>query len=403
MYRIWLKRIAGLLAITIVIAGAVWFAWPRPTQVDLATVFQGPMEVTVEDEGRTRVQHVYTISAPIHGKVLRTPRHVGDEVVADTTVVAVMQATAPSFLDVRSREELQAALAAAEAAVEFAEHEVHRIESALEFARAELRRGEELARRNVVSAQVMEKAQVDVDTTVHALASAKAQLAVRRSERAGLAARLIEPGSEADSLDAAWGIQFRATVSGRVLAIHLESEAVVQPGTPLIDIGDPRDLEVVVDLLSSEAAQIEPGAAVRIDGWGGPPLQGKVRRVDPAGFTKISALGIEEQRVRTVIDLIDPPEAWPRLGHDFRVIVNVTVWSSEDALTVPVAALFRRGDGWAVYVVRDGRARSTAVEIGRRTDRAAEVLAGLSPGEQVVLHPSDRVGDGSAVAERRVQ
>lgn len=403
MYPIWLKRIAGVLGTALVIAGAVWFAWPRPVKVDLATVAQGPMEVTVEDEGRTRVQNVYTISAPVHGKVLRTPRHVGDEVAADTTVVAVMQATAPSFLDLRSREELQAALAGAEAAVEFAEHEVGQIERALEFARTELRRGEELARRNVVSAQAMEKAQVDVDTTVHALASAKARLAVRRSERASLTARLIEPGSEANSPDSAWGIQLRAPISGRVLAIHLESEAVVQPGTPLIDIGDPRDLEIVVDLLSSEAVQIEPGAAARIDGWGGRSLRGRIRRIDPAGFTKVSALGIEEQRVRTVIDLIDPPEAWPRLGHDFRVIVNVTVWSSENALTVPVAALFRRGDDWAVYVVRDGRARSTALEIGRRTDRTAEVLAGLSPGEQVILHPSDRIGDGVAVAERRVQ
>lgn len=403
MYRIWLKRIAGVLVISVVIAGAVWFAWPRPMQVDLATVVRGPMEVTVEDEGRTRVRHVYTVSAPIHGTVLRTPRHVGDEVIVDTTVVAVMQATAPSFLDARSREELQAALAAAKAAVELAEHEVRRIERALEFARAELRRGEELARRNVVSTQTIEKAQVDVDTTVHALASAKAQLAVRRSEQASLAARLIEPGSEASSPDAAGGIQLRAPVSGRVLAIHLESEAVVQPGTPLIDIGDPGDLEVVVDLLSSEAAQIEPGAAVRIDGWGGPTLQGRIRRIDPAGFTKVSALGIEEQRVRTVIELLDPPEAWPRLGHDFRVIVNVTAWSSEDVLTVPVAALFRRGDGWAVFVARDGRARSTTAEIGRRTNRVAEVLAGLSPGEQVILHPSDRIADGVAVAERRVQ
>ncbi|WP_246249262.1 efflux RND transporter periplasmic adaptor subunit [Chelativorans alearense] len=327
----------------------------------------------------------------------------GDEAVADETVVAVMQATAPGFLDMRSREELRAALAAAESAVELAEHEMHRIERGLEFARDELQRAEALARRNVVSTQAMEKAQVDVETTEHALASAKAQLAVRRSERASLAARLIEPGSKTVSRDTAWGIQLRAPVSGRVLTIRQESEAVVQPGTPLIDIGDPRDLEVVVDLLSSEAARIEPGSAARIDGWGGAPLQGKVRRVDPAGFTKVSALGIEEQRVSSIIDLIDPPEAWARLGHDFRVIVNITVWSSENALTVPMAALFRRGDVWAVYVVRDGRARSTTVEIGRRADRMAEVLAGLSPGEQVILHPSDRIADGAAVAARRIQ
>jgi HlyD family secretion protein len=394
---------AALLVAAAVVAVTVWFAWPQPMLVDAAPIVRGPMEVTIEDEGRTRARHVYTVSAPLAGKVLRTPRHVGDEVIANETVVAVMQPTAPGFLDVRSREELRAALAAAESAVGLSEHEVQRIERALEFARNELKRAEALASRNVISAQAMEKAQVDVETTAHALASAKAQLAVRRGERASLAARLTEPKGVLDTSDPISGIELRAPVSGRVLAIHQESEAVVQPGTPLIDIGDPRDLEIVVDLLSSEAARIEPGSAARIEGWGGPPLQGKVRRIDPAGFTKISALGIEEQRVGGIIDLIDPPEAWPRLGHEFRVIVNITSWSSEDALTVPVAALFRRGDSWAVFVIRDGRAQSTLVEIGQRTNRVAEVLAGLSSGEQVILHPSDRITDGVAVAARMVQ
>lgn len=405
MRRIWIRRTAGLLVAAAAVAGAAWFAWPQPIPVDLAPVARAPMEVTIEDEGRTRVRHVYTVSAPTAGKVLRTPRHVGEEVVADETVVAVMQATTPGFLDLRSRQELRAALAAAEATVELAEHEVQRIARGLEFARDELQRAEALARRNVVSAQAMDKAQADVETAEHALAAARAQLAVRHGERASLAARLIEPegASGPRPSDPSWGIQLRAPASGRILAIRQESEAVVQPGTPLIDIGDPRDLEVVVDLLSNEAARIEPGSAARIDGWGGSPLQGKVRRIDPAGFTKVSALGIEEQRVSSIIDLVDPPDAWLRLGHDFRVIVNVTVWSSEDALTVPVAALFRRGGAWAVYAVRDGRARNTAVEIGRRTDRTAEVLAGLSPGEQVILHPSDRIADGVAVAARKGQ
>jgi HlyD family secretion protein len=405
MRRISIRRMAGFLLVAAIVAVTVWFAWPQPILVDAAPIVRGPMEVTIEEEGRTRARHVYTVSAPIAGKVLRSPRHVGDEVIADETVVAVMQPTTPGFLDVRSREELRAALSAAESAVELAEHEVQRIERALQFARNELKRAEALASRNVISAQAREKARVDVDTTAHALASAKAQLAVRRGERASLAARLIEPESTPalGSSSPISGIELRAPVSGRVLAIHQESEAVVQAGTPLIDIGDPRDLEIVVDLLSSEAARIKPGSAARIEGWGGPQLQGKVRRIDPAGFTKISALGIEEQRVGAIIDLIDPPEAWPRLGHEFRVIVNITSWSSEDALTVPVAALFRRGDSWAVFVIRDGRARSTLVEIGQRTNRVAEVLAGLSSGEQVILHPSDRITDGVAVAARMVQ
>jgi HlyD family secretion protein len=399
----WLKRAATSLFLGLAIAGALWFAWPRPFPVDLAPVVRGPMEVTVEDEGKTRVRHVYTVSAPITGRVLRTPRHVGDPVVADGTVVAVMQATAPGFLDLRSREELQAALAAADAAVGFAEHEVQRIEASLEFARGELERAQALARRDVIATKALDKARVDVETNGHALASAKAQLAVRHSERASIAARLIDPSTHSAPTDVAWGIQLRAPVSGRILKIHQESEAVVQAGTPLINIGDPHDLEVVVDLLSTDAVQIEAGARVRIDGWGGPSIEGRVSRVDPAGFTKVSALGIEEQRVRTIIDLAEPPEAWSRLGHDFRVIVHITLWRAEDALTVPVAALFRGASYWAVFAVRDGRARTTIVEIGRRNNRTAEVLGGLSAGDQLVLHPSDRITDGVAVTERVIR
>jgi HlyD family secretion protein len=175
---------------------------------------------------------------------------------------------------------------------------------------------------------------------------------------------------------------------------------VVLPGTPLVDIGDPLDLEVVADLLSTDAVQIAIGAPVRIDGWGGPAIKGKVVRIDPAGFLKVSALGIEEQRVRVTIDFADPPEAWSRLGHDYRVIVHVAIWSAEDALMLPVSALFRKGGDWAVFAVEDGRARTTRVEIGHRNDRVAEVLAGLTAGTQVVTHPSDRISDGTRVAQR---
>jgi HlyD family secretion protein len=166
----------------------------------------------------------------------------------------------------------------------------------------------------------------------------------------------------------------------------------------LIEIGDPMDLDVIADLLSSDAVQISTEAPVRIDGWGGPPINGRVTRVDPAGFLKVSALGIEEQRVRVTIDLVDPPETWSRLGHDYRVIVHVTTWSADGVLTVPVGALFRKGDDWAVFVVRDGRARVTPIQIGHRNSRTAEVLSGSAPGDDVVLHPSDRVTEGTRVA-----
>jgi HlyD family secretion protein len=400
MTGIWSRRLLGLVAGMLALAAAVWFAWPRPIAVESATLAKGYMEVTVEEEGRTRVRSVYTVSAPLAGRVLRTPRTVGDEVFAEETVVAVMAPPEPGLLDIRSRDELEAALAAAEAALGLAEHEMQRLASALDFARSELDRTEALARRGVATATALDRAQVDVELNEHALASASAQRDVRRSERASIAARLAtrEPG--AGGAAAGWAIPLRAPASGNVLRILQESEAVVPAGAPLIEIGDPRDLEVVADLLSTEAVQLEIGAPVRIDGWGGPPIRGELVRIDPAGFTRVSALGIDEQRVRATIDLVDPPETWSRLGHDFRVIVHVTQWSAEDVLTVPVAALLRRQDGWSVFRIESGRARAVPVEVGRRNDRAAEVLAGLDDGEVVILHPSDRIVDGVAVADR---
>jgi HlyD family secretion protein len=324
-------------------------------------------------------------------------------VVADETIVAIMQPTSPSFLDIRSREELQAAVAAADAAVKLAEAEVRRIEAALAFSRQELQRAQSLAATNTISAKALDSAQLELATNEAALASTKAQLDIRRSEYALANARLIGP-SDNDTLGSAGCcIQIRAPATGRVLRVLQESEAVVAAGTPLVEIGDALDLEIVADLLSTDAVQIKAGAQVRIDGWGGAPLQGAVTRVEPEGFVKVSALGIEEQRVRTIIDFVDPPEAWSALGNDFRVVVHVSLWSSDGALLVPVAALFRQGEEWAVFAVRDGRARTTVVTIDHRNERMAEVVSGLSPGDRVILHPSDRIEDGVAVSERDVR
>lgn len=400
MTMTWLKRTLQIAAALVALAGIAWFAWPEPMLVDLASVERGAMDVTVDDEAKTRVRHIYTVSAPISGKVLRSPRHVGDLVTVDETIVAVMQPTAPSFLDVRSREELQAVLTAAEAAVRLAEAEIRRIEAALVFARGEFGRAQALARSETISPKALDKAKFDVDTNEAALASAKAQLEVRRSERASAEARLIDPASVRPSLGPSCCVQLRAPVTGRVLKIIQESESPVPAGASLIEIGDPLDLEIVADLLSTDAVRIKVGAPVLIDGWGGAPIRGRVRRVDPAGFTKVSALGIEEQRVRTIIDFEEPPEAWSSLGHDFRVIVHVTVWRGDDVLRLPVSALFRSGEEWAVFAVRDGRARTVPVRIGQRNHRVAEVLAGVAPGDALVLHPSDRIRDGVRVASR---
>jgi HlyD family secretion protein len=405
----WLKRTGWIAGAILVLGGLIWFAWPRPVAVDLATATKGKMAVTVDDEGKTRVRHIYTVSAPIAGKVLRIShpsgdhgisRHVGDLVTADETVVAIMQPMTPGFIDSRSREELEAAVASADAAVKQADADIRRLQAALDFSRNELQRAQTLARTQTISAQAFDKAKFEVETSEAALISARAQLEVRQFARTSLAARLIDPTNITAPANPACCVQIRAPVTGRILKIIQDSEAVVQAGTPLIDIGDPADLEVVADLLSTDAVQIEPDAPVRIEGWGGAPIQGRVIRVDPAGFVKVSALGIEEQRVRTTIDFAAPPATWSRLGHDYRVIVHVTVWSADDVLTVPVGALFRQGEQWAVFAAKDGRASTATVKIGHRNSRMAEVLSGLSVGDRVILHPSDRIKHGVAVSER---
>lgn len=409
MPAIWTKRIIAIAVLGLIATALLWFAWPRPLPVDLATATKGPIEVTVDDDGKTRVRHIYTVSAPIAGRVLRISNptgdqgislHVGDQVTANETVVALMQPTPPSFIDVRSRDQLQAEVAAADAAVQQQEAEVRRLEASLAFARTEFQRAQTLSRTQAISAQAYDKAKFDVDNNEATLASAKALADMRRSVRASLAARLLDPADVPASTNRACCVRVFAPASGKVLKIIQDSEAVVPPGAPLVDIGNPLDLEIVADLLSTDAVQIKVGAPVRIDGWGGPPIRGKVVRIDPAGFLKVSALGIEEQRVRVTIDFADPPETWSQLGHDYRVVVHVAIWSADDALAVPVSALFRKGEDWAVFAVQDERARAATVKIGHRNNRAAEVLAGLSAGTQIILHPSDRIADGVRVAQR---
>ncbi len=384
-----------------------WAFWPQPVPVDIAEIAVGTLEVTVDEEGMTRIRDIYTVSAPLSGKVLRSPREVGDEVVADETVVAVIQPTAPSFLDARARREAEASVSAAEAAVSLAEAQVGEAQSQLDFHQSELRRADELARRGTISERTHEQARMQVDTSRARLASAQATLEVRRRELDSARARLIGPETE-HGPPAATGVesccvQVFAPVDGEVLSIPTESEQVVAAGTPLVEIGHPQNLEVVVDLLSMDAVRLPPRAEARLDGWGGPVLTARVRRVETAGFTKVSALGIEEQRVKTVLDIVDPPEAWRDLGHGYRVVVHLLV-AREEALLVPLGALFRRGDSWAVFVVdADRRARLRVVELGARNTRHAVVLDGLSAGDSVILHPSDRVVDGVRVARRSAE
>lgn len=395
----WIKRLLMLLVLAAIVGAFVYALLPKPVLVDTTTIGKGPMTVTVDEEGETRIQEIYVVSAPIGGKVLRSPLDVGDMAIKGETLAAVIQPEAPSFLDYRKRRELEAAVSAAEASIIFTESEIRRAKSELEFARSEFERTKSLAARGTVSQRTLEQARMDVEVRESGLAQAQANLELRKRERDSAKARLIGP----DILDDSEGgsVRVMAPESGRVLKMHKESEQVVQSGEPLLEIGDPQDLEIVVDLLSTDAVKVKAGAPATIDDWGGPGiLNAKVRRVDPAGFTKVSALGIEEQRVNTILDITDPPEKWTQLGHDFRVFVRITVWHSDDALTVPLSALFRQNNKWAVFKVADGTAALTPVSIGQLNNERAEVVEGLAPGDRVILHPSDRVVSGAAVEER---
>ena len=399
------RLLLGAFALAIVLL-FVFALMPSPVLVDTAEIGRGTLEVTVDEEGETRIREIYTVSAPIGGKVLRAPREIGDSVEKNKTLVAIIQPVDPSFLDVRRRRELEAAVAAAEAAVSHTQTEIVRAQAELRFAESEVERAKSLARRGTVSKRTLEKAQMDVDVRRAYVQQSRANLDLRQRELDSAKARLIGPQTRIDTGgNGEHGfVEVYAPESGRVLKIQTESEQVVRPGEALLEIGDPQDLEIVVDLLSTDAVKVIEGASAHVEGWGGgKDLKAKVRRIDPAGFTKVSALGIEEQRVNTILDFEDPKENWKQLGHDFRVFVRVTVWKNDDVLRVPLSALFRSADSWAVFKVIDGHAKLTPVDIGQRNTEHAQILDGLDAGDRVILHPSDRVVHDIGVEERDQQ
>ncbi|MDH3472913.1 MAG: HlyD family efflux transporter periplasmic adaptor subunit [Rhodospirillales bacterium] len=390
----------GVLAFAVV-AGLVYAFWPRPVPVDLADAARGSLVVTVDEEGETRVRDVFVLSAPVTGRLRRIESEAGDEVVAGETVVARIEPADPSFLDVRSESQARAAVHAAEAAKALAHAELTEADAELEFAQAELERARRLIRTDTISQRALDDAERVFKTRGAAVATAEAALSMRAFELDQARAQLVSPVQTQELHGVCECVDIPSPVSGRILRLLRESEAVVEMGEPLVEIGNPGDLEIVADLLSSEAVKVEPGQRVVIDEWGGrTPLAGLVRRVEPYGFTKVSALGIEEQRVNVIIDFSDPPERWRRLGHGYRVEVRIVLWEGRDVLKVPLTALFRDGERWAVFVEEDGRARRRHVVLGHRTGLEAEITSGLEGGARVVLHPSDRIVDGIGLAAR---
>ncbi len=394
-----LRRWMLWIAAAVVAAAAVFLGTrPQPVPAEVDQVIRGPIDVTIDEEGETRVRDRFVISAPLGGRVLRIELEPGDAVVASETVLAVFLPSAPVLLDARSRAEAQAAVETALAAVGQAEAHYEQAAAEVAFFRAEVERYRRLARDGIVSVEQMETSQLDLDTRQEALEAAEYAVRTALSELQAARVRLQRfSGRSADADGEA--IEITSPVSGVVLRRLRESESVVPAGEALLEIGDPRQIEVVTDYLSKDAVRIRPGQRVLIDRWGGDrPLDGRVRRVEPSGFTKISALGVEEQRVNVVMDITDPPEVRAGLGDGFRVETRVVVWQSEDELKAPTGALFRRDEGWAVFAVDGGRAVLRSIEIGERNAQEAQVLGGLEPGQEVVVYPSDSLSDGSRVA-----
>lgn len=375
----------------------VWGFWPDPVQVEAGAVERQRLAVTIEEEGRTRVLDRYVISAPVDGVACRVQMEVGDPVTKGEVLLNISPLRS-QVLDPRSRARAEAAVAAAEAALRAAEQQSVAARAAADLAVSELARLEPLVEQGVVTREAFDRAQTAAKSTAAARQSAVFQVDVARFELEAARALLASGAGAEDG--SGERVPVRSPVDGQVLALAHECEGPVRTGEALLEVGNPNALEVVVELLSSDAVRIEPGMRVEFDRWGGPGLlEGRVRTVEPAGFTKVSALGVEEQRVRVIADFTSPAEAWRRLGDGYRVEARFVLWQQDGVLQVPASSLFRHGEGWAVFVIESGRARLRAVSIGQRTALAGEVLQGLREGERVVVYPSDAVADGVRVRD----
>jgi len=394
------RRILGWSIVGLAVAGAIgWSFWPQPVSVDVATVTRGPFQVSVEDMARTRVRDAYVVSAPVSGRLLRIGNRAGEDVIAGKSVVAQLQPSEPAFLDARARAQAQTVVKAAEAARKSAAAAVVQAQAEVDHAVAELARYESLAARALSSKADLENAQLQQRKTIAGLDAARSALNVKEFELENARMLLADfPGASKP----ATVVSLKAPVTGRVFRVLQQSESVVAAGTPILEIGNPDDLEVMVELLSTDAVKVQPGAAAAITDWGGPKdLAARVRFVEPSGFTKISALGVEEQRVRVILDIVEPRASWSQLGDGFRVNARIVVWETADAVHAPLSALFRNGENWQTFIVRDGRARRANVSVGQTNEFDAQILEGLQPGDRVILHPSDKITDGVPIAIRQ--
>lgn len=415
--RLWVRRVL-LVLLAVGLAGLAAYAFrPQPVGVDLAAVRRGLLRVTVDEDGKTRLKNRYVVSSPLDGELQRVPWKAGDAfVVAEGHTAAVLLPRPPSLLDPRERETAEARAAAAAAAREQAAANLKKAQLAQEYARAELTRGraggrglspqdlENLELKQRAAAETEKAARHALDVAEYEQQVARVALKYHRPRSPGEpnGGPGGEPGNGANGGPILPEIRIPFPIErGRILRVWQESRAAVTPGLKLLEVGDPADLECEIDVLSADAVRIPPRADVLLEHWGGEkPLTGQVRLVEPAGFTKISALGVEEQRVWVIIDFLDPPAARRTLGDGYRVEARIVIWEGQDVLKVPASALFRHGDGWAVYAAVHGRAEVRPVQVGRSNGLEAQVLDGLADGDEVVVHPGDKVRDGVAIVPR---
>ncbi|HTM77537.1 MAG TPA: HlyD family efflux transporter periplasmic adaptor subunit [Devosia sp.] len=387
------SRIIGIAIVIAIAAAAAWALWPRPITVETAAIGINDLEVTVEEDGISQIREVFHVSLPVTGRLTRVGLHAGDSVMEGQTI-AQIRSVPPGLLDERSRRIARAGAEAALAAIEVAKASLAQATAINDFAQRELERTLALADRGLVSAQVAQKATLEAKTAQEALDAARASLLMHQRELESAQAGLLEG---VDSTVEQCCVELKAPASGRVLSVLTESEQVMQAGTPLMDIGDPTDLEVEVDVLSSDAVRIVPGAAAMVKDWGGDPLPAQVARIDPLAITKVSALGIDEQRTSVLLRLLGDPKTRAGLGHGYRVTASIVVWQGKGLVTVPLGALFRTGQDWTVFVVEEGVARLRILQVGQRNTEQAAVISGLAKGETVILHPGDTVFEGRSV------